>query len=89
MRAGYPEPSINDCGAPWNDDDEGGCDCSQCQRERNKAARDERRIDDYEDQDRAERRKCFYSSPATVRTTTTLTFRVNSGNGQVFVVPWN
>ena len=40
----YPEPSINDCGAPWNEDydEETGepfCSCARCQ-----AARE---IDDY------------------------------------------
>lgn len=44
----YPEPSINDHGAPWNDDGEGGCDCSQCQAALRRAARAEKEIDDYD-----------------------------------------
>ena len=52
----YPEPSIHDCGAPWNQEesvDEDGeeiiiCGCSACVAARRKAARDEARIDQYE-----------------------------------------
>ena len=43
---GYPEPSINDCGAPWNEDydettGELFCGCARCKAARKKAARDE------------------------------------------------
>ena len=31
----------NICGAPWNEDDEGNCDCSGCRSRRHKIARDE------------------------------------------------
>ena len=57
----YPEPSVHDCGAPWNaievEDEETGevyiiCDCSRCRRMRLEAARAERMIDDYEDRKR-------------------------------------
>ena len=56
----YPEPSLHDCGAPWNEEDavdEDGeeitvCGCSSCQAARRKAARDEAAIDDYEDRKR-------------------------------------
>ena len=52
----YPEPSINDHNAPWNEDwveDEDGemvcvCTCSACQQTKKKEAKQERLIDDYE-----------------------------------------
>jgi len=31
----------NICGAPWNEDDEGNCDCSGCRYRRHKIAKDE------------------------------------------------
>ena len=50
----YPEPSVHDCGAPWNEieieDEETGetfiiCDCSRCRKMREDEARIERLID--------------------------------------------
>ena len=53
----WPEPSMRDCGAPWNEEeieDENGdihivCGCTGCRAGRAKMARDEREIDDYEE----------------------------------------
>jgi hypothetical protein len=45
----------NICGAPWNEDDEGNCDCSGCRRRRHKQAKaeyDEDHGPDYEDEHR-------------------------------------
>jgi hypothetical protein len=39
------EPSINDCGAPWNEGDDGECECSRCNRRRRKMIADEIAID--------------------------------------------
>lgn len=44
----YPEPSRNDHGAPWNESDDGECDCERCCRDRRRAWREERRIDEAE-----------------------------------------
>ena len=43
------EPSINDCGAPWNEDDEGNCVCSRCARAARLRARGEREEDKEDD----------------------------------------
>ena len=50
----WPEPSMRDCGAPWNEDydevtGEYFCACCRCKARRAKMARDEREIDDYEE----------------------------------------
>ena len=53
----YPEPSIGDCGAPWNEEeyvDEDGeervrCGCFQCSRRRYKERRAEWAMDREED----------------------------------------
>jgi hypothetical protein len=49
----YPEPSLSDHGAPWNEveDEETGevyCGCTSCRAKRRKRADEERSIDDYE-----------------------------------------
>ena len=38
------EPSIHDHGAPWNEDDEGNCACSKCQRTARLLARSEEEV---------------------------------------------
>lgn len=40
------DPSAH--GAPWNEDDDGECDCSRCRRERHRQEREEAQIDEYE-----------------------------------------
>jgi hypothetical protein len=47
----------NICGAPWNEDDEGNCDCSGCRHRRHKRAKEEYDEDhgpDYDDEHRME-----------------------------------
>ena len=49
----YPEPSMTDHLAPWNEDfdeitGERFCHCARCEATRAKAAREERQIDDLE-----------------------------------------
>jgi hypothetical protein len=49
------EPSIYDCGAPYNLDDEGNCDCARCGHSRRRTAKDkwyEEHGPDYEDEHR-------------------------------------
>lgn len=40
------EPSVHDCGAPWNEDDEGDCDCSQCRHRKMKQWKAERDVEE-------------------------------------------
>ena len=42
------EPSEFECGAPWNEGEDGECDCVHCRAAAKREARDEARIDDYE-----------------------------------------
>lgn len=35
------EPSEDDCGAPYNENDEGGCACSSCRRKSKRQQREE------------------------------------------------
>jgi hypothetical protein len=40
--------SRNDCGAPWNEGDDGECECSTCCYRRREAAREDKMIDEAE-----------------------------------------
>jgi hypothetical protein len=48
------EPSEYECGAPWNEGEDGECDCIHCRAAARKSAREEREIDEWEERRRGE-----------------------------------